>query len=102
MYTVMCVNYISVKLGEKIFRESLRSQIFGFCFLKREIGFHESENHEELIPLRDMMFVLKAEQSEMTGRGRAGRLSGKGQYKKAQAQVEAAYHFQQTESSLSV
>lgn len=54
-----------------------------FCFLKKEIGFHESEKHEELIPLRDMMFVLKAEQSEMTGRGRAGRLSGKGQYKKS-------------------
>ena len=72
-----------------------------YCFLKKEIGFHESAKHEELIPPRDMMFVLKAEQSEMTGRGRAGRLSGKGQYKKAQAQAEAAYHFQQTESSLS-
>ena len=33
MYTVMCVNYISVKLGEKIFRKSLRSQILGFCFV---------------------------------------------------------------------
>lgn len=99
----MCKLYLRKTRGKDFQRIFEITNIwFLFCFLKREIGFHESEKHEELIPLRDMMFVLKAEQSEMTGRGRAGRLSGKGQYKKAQAQVEAAYHFQQTESSLSV
>ena len=46
MYIVMCVNYISVKLGEKIFKKffEITNIWVLFCFLKKEIGFHESEN----------------------------------------------------------
>lgn len=43
------------------------------CANPKEIKFHKSKKHRELIPFRDMMFQLKAEQwLEMRGRGRMG------------------------------